>query len=170
MGKFRATLRTNFGEISVEGETKEELSDLLQQAMALVNELKNVAPQLSAVSPSPSLVLPALKKDLEGIIEVTADDRPHIVVSPEKLIAKDVINLLLYWKHPEGFSLTQLVELVSNNWKAVKQSDVAANMAGMKGLIIKEGTRGAFIYKLSGAGKSWVESNLLPKLKGKKNE
>lgn len=64
----------------------------------------------------------------------------------------------------------ELKELVNLSWKAVSQPYVSANIGQMKGLILKEGSRGAFVYKLSGTGKSWIENTLLPKLRGKENE
>jgi len=110
--------------------------------------------------------LPVAKKELEGIVEVTAEGKPQITISPEKLTAKDIIGLLLYWKYPDGFSMGELTNLVSLSWKAVDQPYVAANIGQMKGLLLREGPRGKYVFKLSGTGKSWVETDLLPRVKG----
>jgi hypothetical protein len=164
MGKFHVTLKTNFGEISIEGDSREEILRLLKDAFSLIEDVKSLTP--SGI-PTPAASL-ALKKELEGIIEVTADGRPQIIISPEKLSAKDVIGLLLYWKYPSGFSMGELTSLVSLSWKAIDQPYVAANIGQMKGLLLRERPRGKYIFKLSGTGKSWVETDLLPRMRGEK--
>lgn len=170
MGKFHVTIRTIFGEISVEGDSKKEALDLLKEAITLIDDAKTLIPEEVVVAPipTPPVQLPTVKKEIEGIIEVTANGRPHIVVSPEKLTAKDIISLLLYWKEPDGLVIRELTDLISLNWKAVDQRYVAAVIGGMKGLILKEGPRGKYVYKLSGTGKSWTENNVLPKLRGER--
>jgi hypothetical protein len=164
MGKFHITLKTIFGEISIEGDSREEILRLLKDALSLIEDVKSLTPS-GITTPT---ALSALKKELEGIIEVTADDRPQIIISPEKLSAKDVIGLLLYWKYPNGFSMGELTSLVSLSWKAVDQPYVAANIGQMKGLLLREGLRGRYIFKLSGTGKSWVETDLLPRMREEK--
>lgn len=170
MGKFYVTIRTKFGEISIEGDSKKEVLNLLKEAVTLIDDIKTLIPEekiipLISAPPVPPLIM---KKKIEGIIEVTVNGRPHIIIPPEKLAAKDIIGLLLYWKYPEGLSMKELTDLVSLNWKAVKPPYVSANIGDMKGLILKEGPRGKYIYKLSGTGKSWVENDLLPKIRGER--
>ena len=168
MGKFYVTIRTKFGEISVEGDSSKEVLELVKEAISLESDITAIIPAEILAPSVPQL--PTTKKELEGIIEVTSDGRPQIIVSPKKLTAKDVIGLLLYFKRPEGLLLSELEELMSLSWKAVKQPYIAANLGQMKGLILKEGSRGAFIYKLSGLGRNWIKNTLLPKLKGEKSE
>jgi hypothetical protein len=159
------TLKTNFGEISVEGDSKREILALLEDALSLAKDTKiSIPPEVAISATIPTLS----KKELEGIIEVTADGKPQITVPPAELAAKDVIGLLLYWKYPEGVSVGELTSLVSLNWKSVDQRYVAANIGKMKGLLLREGPKGKYIFKLSGAGKSWVEKELLPKIKEKR--
>ena len=169
MGKFHVTIRTKFGEIHVEGDSREELLDLVKEAMAFVDDIETLIPE-EKVAPSipPLAPAPTVRKELEGVIEVTADGHPQILVRPETLTAREVIGLLLYWKHPEGLLIGELTNLVSLNWKAVGQPYVAANVGQMKGLLLREGPRGRYVFKLSGSGKSWVENDLLPKLRGEK--
>lgn len=171
MGKFNVTIRTKFGEIAVEGDSSKEILELVKEALTLQNEVNNLIPEEKVTPPivPTALVPPSVpKKELEGIIEVTPDGRPHVTVSPEKLAAKEVVSLLLYWKYPGGFSTKELTELVGLSWKSIEESTIAARIADLKGLVIKEGPKGKYVYLLSGAGKSWVENNLLPKLKEKK--
>jgi hypothetical protein len=159
--KFRITLKTIFGEIAIVGDSREEILGLVRDALSLIEDVKNLVPPEIITPAAPS----APKKGLEDIIEVTADGRPQIIVSTEKLTAKDVIGLLLYWRYPNGFSIRELTDLVSLSWKAVKQPYVAANIAQMKSLLFKEGVRGSYLFKLSASGKCWVETELLPKLR-----
>jgi len=173
MGKFHVTVRTKFGEISVEGDSQKEILELVKEALTLQTDVESLIPTERITPPivptalvPPSVPLP--KKELEGIIEVTADGRPQLIIPPGKLTAKDVIGLLLYWKYPNGLLLNELTNLVSLSWKAVNQPYVAANIGTMKGLLLKEGPRGKYVFKLSGAGKSWVETDLLPKIKAEK--
>jgi len=175
MGKFHVTIRTKFGEISVEGDSSKEILELVKDALTLQTEVDALIPKERITPPMiptalvpPSVPLP--KKELGGIIEVTADGRAHITVSPEELAGREVIGLLLYWKYPEGLSTQELKELVSLNWKAVGQPRITSIIAELKGLVLKEGPRGKYTYKLSGTGKSWVETKLLPKLKTEKQK
>jgi hypothetical protein len=169
MGKFHITLKARFGEISIDGDSKKETLDLLKDAISIMEEATSIIPaeQLappiasSATAPTTSTA----KKELEGVIEVTSDGRPQLVILPGKLTAKDVIGLLLYWKYPDGLLLNELTNFVSLSWKAVGQPYVAANIGKMKGLLLKEGPRGKYVFKLSGTGRSWIETELLPKIK-----
>jgi len=164
MGKFHMILKTSFGEIAFDGDSREEILGLLKDALPLIEDVKNHMRSETISTTTPS----AVKKGLEGIIEVTADGKPQIIISPEKFTAKDVIGLLLYWKYPNGLLLSELTNLVSLSWKAVNQPYVAANIGMMKGLLLKEGPRGKYVFKLSGTGKSWIETDLLPKIKAEK--
>lgn len=172
MGKFHVKIRTKFGEISVNGDSSEEILDLVKEALNLEKDVDALIPEEKLVSPMPTTPAPptAAKKELEGIIEVTTDGRPQITVPPERLTGKDVIGLLLFWKYPQGLSTNELKDLASLSWKSVDQGTIAARIADLKGLIIKEGHKGKFVYKLSGTGKSWVERNLLPRLRGEKTK
>lgn len=150
----------------MEGESKKETLELLREAIVLLEEAKEIIPEEKFVPTT--TIISVQKKEIEGIIEVTSDGRPQIVVPPEKLSAKDVIGLFLHWKYPGGLSIGELTNLISLSWKAVPPKTVAARIAEMKGQILKEGQKGKYIYKLSGAGKSWVETTLLPELKSEK--
>lgn len=63
--------------------------------------------------------------------------------------------------------LGELTEFVGISWKATDQTAIGANLSMMKGLILKEGQKGKYVFKLSGTGKTWVESDLIQKIKAK---
>jgi len=174
MGKFRVVIRTKFGEISVEGDSRKETFDLIKEAIDLESDVSTLVPEERVTPILPTALVPSSippsKKELEGVIEVTVDGRPHITVAPGELAGREVVGLLLYWKCPEGLSAPELKELVSLNWKSVDQPRITSIIAELRGLVLKEGPRGKFVYKISGAGKSWVETNLLPKLKNEKRK
>lgn len=171
MGKFRLTIKTNFGEISVEGDSPTDLRNtLLSMGISeesINNVLEIVKQKLETrILPSPVSVAPS-KPEQAGVIEYTSDGTPHIAVSTDDLSAKEVIGLLLYAKGPNPTSMNELTKLVRDNWKGIEITTVSANLSQMKAYVIKEGTRGSYSYKLSGSGKNWVENELLPKLKMK---
>jgi hypothetical protein len=105
------------------------------------------------------------KPEQAGIIEYGSDGAPHITVSPEKLTAREVIGLLLYAK--STISMSELTQLVANNWRNVEMPYISSSLTKMRAYVIKEGLRGSYFYKLSGAGRNWIENELLPKLKSK---
>lgn len=102
---------------------------------------------------------------LEGIIEYGTDGIPKILFAPEKLTAKEVIGLLLYARKPSTVGLRELTNLVSRNWRSVNVAYVSANLSQIRQYIIMEGKKGAYSYRLSGAGLSWIENALIPRLK-----
>jgi hypothetical protein len=107
---------------------------------------------------------------VQGIVEYDSDNLPHLLIIPEKLSAKEVIGLLLYSKKTETIGLEELTKLVSRNWNKVSTSYVSANIGQMKHMILAEGTKRQYKYRLSGAGLSWIENELLPRLKIEKQE
>lgn len=131
--------------------------------------------EVSISIPLPSISKPEARREvgvrqpvLVGVIEYGSNGTPNILADPSKLTAKDVIGLILYSKHPTLLTLREITDFTIKNWKNVSMRYVAANIAQMRGRVIKEGKRGSFRYKLSGLGESWIRSKLIPKLKGEK--
>jgi hypothetical protein len=133
--------------------------------------------EISISIPLPKKAEPEEKREvivtrpvLEGVIEYGANGVPHIIADLTKLTAKDVIGLVLYAKEPSSLSLREITDLVTKNWKTVGMRNVSANITQMRRRIIKEGKKGAYRYRLSGFGKSWIENKLVPQLKGEEGE
>jgi len=169
LGKFRLTIKTSFGEISVEGDSPTDLKSTLMSigipGESIDNILETMKQKLQApVQPSPISVAPSIP-EVAGVIEYGSNGTPHIIVPPDKLTAREVIGLLLYAKSPNPVSMSELTKLVGINWKDVGAPYISSNLSQMRAFIIKEGGRGSYSYKLSGSGKNWVENELLPKLK-----
>jgi hypothetical protein len=174
MGKIILTIKTSLGEISVEGDSPTDLRNTLLSLGISEESINKLLETVKQRLQTPELPIPVSvapsKPEVIGVIEYGSDGIPHITVSPDKLTAKEVIGLLLYAKSPNPISMSELAELVVNNWKSVEMPYVSSNLNMMKAFVIKEGSRGSFSYKLSGSGRNWVENELLPKLKLKKPE
>ena len=141
------------------GLTQDTVSSVINAAVSLM-ERKDVTVSIP-VSIAPS------KPEQAGVIEYLGDGTPHISVPTDKLSAREVIGLLLYAKSPSAISMNELAHLVADNWRGVTINYISANLTQMRAYIIKEGTRGSYSWRLSGSGKSWIENELLPKLKAK---
>lgn len=173
MGKFRLQINTYYGEMSIEGDSLDELKNLLVQiglsSETITTVLTSAVNQMERKDSITRISMPIApsKPEQAGIIEYQSDGTPHISVSTDKLSAREVIGLLLYAKSPSAVSLNELTRLMADNWKNYDISSVSANLVQMKAFVIKEGERGSYAYRLSGSGKNWIENELLPKLKSK---
>ncbi len=169
MGRIRVTIKTNFGEVSIEGESlvdvKNSLLDIGISEISIGSILEEINDRFEAPVPSAVISVAPSKPEVTGVIEYTPDGTPHIIVPPNALTGREVIGLLLYAKSPNSMSMSELRSLVSDNWKSVQMPTISAYLSHMRAFIIKEGTRGSYSYRLSGSGKSWIENELLPKLK-----
>lgn len=169
LGKFRLTVKTGFGEISIEGDSPSDLRNTLLSIGITDESIDNILEAMKRKLQTPALPTPISvapsKPEVVGVIEYGSNGKPNITVPPAKLTAREVIGLLLYAKSPNPISMSELRDLVANNWKSVGMPYISSNLSQMRAYIIKEGTRGSYSYKLSGSGKGWVENELLPKLK-----
>lgn len=104
-------------------------------------------------------------QELRGIIEFGRDGIPNLLIDPVKLTAREVIGLILYAKAPNPIDLRELTILVTRSWRNVGNRYIAANLAQMRKLIIREGKKRSYKYTLSGIGKSWIKNELIPKLR-----
>jgi len=134
-----------------------------------VNEIVTKFGQISIFPSLPEVVEPETKRKqkMPSIIEYSSNGSPNILVDPSKLTAKETISLVLFAKYPSSLTMREILNLVTKNWKSVKVEYVGANLAQMKSLVIREGKKGSYRYKLSGLGESWVKDELIPKLSGK---
>jgi hypothetical protein len=169
--KFRLSIKTYYGEMSVEGDSlsdfKHSLSEMGFSSDVIDSVINAAVSSIRRKDVTISIPIPiaSSKPELSGIIEYLSDGTPHISVPTDKLSAKEVIALLLYAKSPNAVSMNELASLVVNNWKNVPITHVSANLSRMRAYVIKEGARGSYSWRLSGSGRNWVENELLPKLK-----
>lgn len=171
MSRFRLNIKTYYGEMSIEGDSlldfkksltemglsKDTVNSVINAAVSLI-ERKDVTVTIPVpIAPS--------KPEQAGVIEYLSDGTPKISVPTDKLSAREVIGLLLFAKGPSAISMNELVRLVADNWRNVPITSISSDLSRMKAYLIKEGSRGSYSWRLSGSGKSWVENELLPKLK-----
>lgn len=163
--KLRFRIRRADGsEIELEG----NLDYVKERFEQLVEELpppQAAQPPISPEQPSPSGTPSQLQvsSELEGIIERTADGKPHLVIPADKVTAKEAVAVMLFAHHPNQLSYEEISNLLSSSWKTTKGHVVRARASELKkeGKLIVESGR----YELSGAGVQWVRGQILPKLR-----
>lgn len=96
------------------------------------------------------------KQEMVNVVEYDDKDIPHIVISPKKLSLANVIGILLYAYTDKGMTLSELTKVVNSNWKRVAPPNVSATLAQMKEQVIKEGSPGNYVYRLSGKGRTSI--------------
>lgn len=156
--------RGNF-EVELEGDyeyVREQYEQLMASAPAEPTVLA------SSATEAPSTMLeeyaePELENEVQGILELSADGRPHFIIPFESLTAKEAVALMLFRVYPNMLSDTELGDQLSAGWKTTKPNVIRARAGELKkeGKLIAE--RGK--YKLSGAGIQWVRGQVLPRLR-----
>ncbi len=171
--KFRLNIKTYYGEMTVEGDSlsdfKHSLSDMGLTADTVDSVINAAVSSIQRKDITINIPVPIApsKPEQAGIIEYLSDGTPKISVPPDKLSAREVIALLLYANSPNAISMTELTRLVADNWHSIKMNNISSYLSQMRAYVIKEGSRRSYSWRLSGSGKSWVENELLPKLKPK---
>jgi len=140
--------------------------DFVLRTVAKFGEISVSVPPLRKAKPEARPEITEPPTILEGVVEYGSNGTPNILVAPSELTAKKVIGLVLYSKRPTSLALREIKELVSRNWKSVSIHSASAHISRMRELVIREGKRGSYRYILSGLGKSWIENDLVPHLKG----
>jgi hypothetical protein len=99
---------------------------------------------------------------ISGIVEFTAEGKPHLTVPVDTLSAKEAISLVMFSMHPKPLGDDDLSSLLSSSWKTTGESIVRARISELRreGKVITE--RGNYV--LSGAGVQWIQNDILPRL------
>ena len=95
----------------------------------------------------------APKEQLKNIIEFDANQIPQIILDKKKLSGRNAVGFLLLANSVKGVSLGELTKQVSRSWKRVPNAKIYRILNGMGNLVIKEGTRRNYTYRLSGTGR-----------------
>jgi hypothetical protein len=155
MPKITLTVKTQFGDIQVSGETPEELLSCLdwltQEYVAQLNE------KVSGVVSKQAL------DHLKEIVEMRRDG--PILVCKEEISHYEAIGLLLYAM--KGYQATGK-ELKAYLNESGRKVIVPARLHEMvkKGVLFRPEGRGS-IYKLTAKGVNWVEKEVLPPIREK---
>ena len=155
MARISVRMKAGFGEVVLEGDSPQEILDLLKQMP------KDFVSQVESLV-SARLVAP-MKMQLEGIVELTTEG--PIITTREKLTHYEAIGLTLYASEEKTNLATQIARLLASG--GIK-SMVPARMNEMtkRGLVFKPDPAKPD-WRLTTQGEKWVEEDVLAKLRGK---
>ncbi len=153
MTKIKAHIKTGFGKIEVEGESLQELLEMLKKMTPeFLNEMNKVVSVKLA---------PPVKTQLEGIIELTTEG--PVITTREKTSHYEAIGLVLFASEKKENTSSQINKLLLSS--GIK-SMVPARLNEMtkRGLVFKPDPSKPD-FKLTVQGEKWVEDEVLPRLK-----
>ncbi len=156
MKRIEARIRTPFGEVTIEGETPQEILDMLQSIPEdFTEKLSDFV--TNRLTPSGA--------QLKGIIEPTTEG--PVIVTREKLTHYEDVGLVLYASVEKKSTAAQVQKLLESS--GIK-SMVPARLNEMtkRGQVFKPDPNKPE-FKLTIQGEKWVEEEVLSKLRGKMN-
>ena len=154
MKRIEARVKTPFGEVIVEGETPQEILDMLGQIPEdFVEKLGDFVS--NRLTPSGA--------QLKGIIEPTTEG--PVIVTRESLTHYEAVGLVLYASNDRRNTAAQIQKLLESS--GIK-SMVPARLNEMtkRGQVFKPDPNKPD-FKLTIQGEKWVEEEILTKLRGK---
>ena len=156
MKRIQARIKTAFGEVVIEGETPQEILDMLQSVPE--NFVETLSDFVSnRLVPSGAL--------LKGIVEPTTEG--PVIVTRENLTHYEAVGLVLYASDERKNTASKVQRLLENS--GIK-SMVPARLNEMtkRGQVFKPDPAKPE-FKLTIQGEKWVEEEILSKLRGKMN-
>ena len=154
MKRIEARIKTPFGEVIIEGESPQEILDML-----------SVIPEnfVEKLSDFVSNKLTPSGAQLKGIIEPTTEG--PVIVTRESLTHYEAVGLVLYASEERKNTASQIQKLLENS--GIK-SMVPARLNEMtkRGQVFKPDPSKPE-FKLTIQGEKWVEEEVLTKLRGK---
>jgi hypothetical protein len=154
MKRIEARIKTPFGEVTIEGDTPQEILNMLESIPE--NFVEKISDFVSnRLMPSGAA--------LKGIVEPTTEG--PVIVTRENLTHYEAVGLILYASDDRKNTASQVQKLLENS--GIK-SMVPARLNEMtkRGQVFKpDPTRPEF--KLTIQGEKWVEDGILSKLRGK---
>ncbi len=149
--KIRVSVKKPYGEVTIEGESFEELSESLKSYPEWIDFIDS----LIAHSETPR----SKKETLKGIIEYI-NEGPVISVPKEKLNDKEAICLIIYANEPNPLQPKTIAKLLTLSGRLSAGFGARLSELRNEGIIAKD----AGAYRLTTTGTSMVE-NILSKLK-----
>ena len=151
--KVRLVLHRSYGNIELEGENFDEIVDRIKEFPEWLEVIDSmISTQSTAIG----------EKDiLSGIVQLTTEG-PVLTVTREKLTDREAVAILLYAMDPQGVRPRELSRLLSLS--GFLSVGFASRLSELKreGLAYREGD----VYKLTVAGKQWVEDTVKPMKQG----
>jgi hypothetical protein len=154
--RIEARIKTPFGEVVIEGESPQEILDML--GMIPENFVEKLSDFVSdKLRPSGA--------QLKGIVESTTEG--PVIVTRENLTHYEAVGLVLYASGERKNTASQIQKLLENS--GIK-SMVPARLNEMtkRGQVFKPDPSKPE-FKLTIQGEKWVEDEVLTKLRGKMN-
>ena len=154
MKRIEARIKTPFGEVVVEGDTPQEILNMLETMPEnFVEKLSDFVS--SRLTPSGA--------QLKGIVEQTTEG--PVIVTRENLTHYEAVGLVLYASEERKSTAAQITRLLESS--GIK-SMVPARLNEMteRGQVFKPDPSKPE-FKLTIQGEKWVEDEVLSKLRGK---
>jgi len=154
MKQIKAKIKTPFGEVIIEGDTPQEILDMLQSVPEnFVEKLSDFV--TNRLVPSGA--------QLKGIVEPTTEG--PVIVTRENLTHYEAVGLVLYASSDRKNTASQIQKLLESS--GIK-SMVPARLNEMtkRGQVFKPDPAKPE-FKLTIQGEKWVEEEVLTKLRGK---
>jgi hypothetical protein len=154
MKRIEARIKTSFGEVVIEGDSPQEIMDVLESIPE--NFVEKMSDFVSnRLTPSGA--------QLKGIIELTTEG--PVIVTRENLTHYEAVGLVLYASNERKNTAAQVQKLLESS--------------GIKSMVparLNEMTKRAQVFKpdpskpefkLTIQGEKWVENDVLKKIRGK---
>ncbi|XES78238.1 MAG: hypothetical protein ACBZ72_05025 [Candidatus Bathyarchaeia archaeon] len=154
MNRIEARIKTPFGEVVIQGDTPQEILNMLQSVPE--NFVETLSDFVSSrLTPSGA--------QLKGIVELTTEG--PVIVTREKLTHYENVGLVLYASDERKNTASQIQKLLESS--GIK-SMVPARLNEMtkRGQVFKPDPAKPE-FKLTIQGEKWVEEEILTKLRGK---
>jgi hypothetical protein len=153
-------------EVELEGEfeyVREKFEELLSSQTSDASALSTTGTTETPSTTLEEFAEPQLGNELQGILEISSEGRPHFIVPFDSLTTKEAVALMLFRAYPNALTDVQLGDQLSAAWKTTKPNVIRARAGELKkeGKLIAEHGE----YKLSGAGIQWVRGQVLPGLR-----
>ena len=154
MKRIEARIKTSFGEVTIEGETPQEILDMLKEIPE--NFVETLSDFVSnRLTPSGA--------QLKGIIEPTTEG--PVIVTRENLTHYEAVGLILYASTDRKNTAAQITkQLESSGIKSMVPARL--NEMTKRGQVFKPDPNKPD-FKLTIQGEKWVEDEVLTKLRGK---
>jgi hypothetical protein len=151
--KVRLVLHRSYGDIELEGESFDEIIDRVKEFPEWLEVIDSMISTQSTT---------VVEKDLlSGIVQVTTEG-PVLTITRDKLKDREAVAILLYSMDPQGLRPRELSRLLSLS--GFLSVGFASRLSELKreGLAYREGDT----YRLTVAGKNWVENVIKPMKSG----
>ncbi|MEE8632767.1 MAG: hypothetical protein V3T10_05630 [Candidatus Bathyarchaeia archaeon] len=155
-GTIRIQIKAPFGEVIVEGESPEEVIDVLE---GMPSGLMQKIDELVSAK-----LMPPLNTQLKGIVELTTEG--PVIATRHKLTHYEAIGLVLFASGGGTETANQInVLLQSSGMKSMVPARL--NEMTKRGLVFKP-DRVRPEFKLTSQGEKWIKETVLPRLKENK--